>query len=312
MREGKNYQVRRPVRGLFVTLIALSLIVGLSCSKKKKTTQKTPEKQTAEQVAAKKAAQKQAKKPKPPQTGIKVDLDAYMHRINLCDKTYFSHINPNSIDDWQTPIPLGAMQARCDQLTVDLPALVEKYLFYGPGVDDFLFQACNLADHYRLFLARSKNMSVRKKLPWKKEVSVLKKNLREISLLMRKQYKALVLKNAKPKTMDHAYLVLLIQKYLKNAMKNALDKGFSQAKKKKVVYIFTLNFESTLLNKLASQKQPGTKIAKPLSAFALSYKNMVKFFSGNYFDHLDDQGRKLKRDLRKTGSRFNRAIKGVK
>ena len=311
MCEGKNIQVRRPVRGLFVTLIALAMFWGLSCTKRKKVVSKKAEAVVSGSVA-KKAVKKDKKKPKPKKIGIEVDISAYMHRVNICDKTYFSHINPNSIDDWQTPIPLGSMQSRCDQLIVDLDELMKKYMFYGPAVDEWLFQAGKLADYYRLFLARSKNMSVRKKLPWKKEVSSLKKQLREISRSMREKHKALDWKRIKTRVVDPTYLKVLTDKYLKDALKIAIVKGFGQAKKKKAVFLYTMKFESILLTGLTMQKDIEPKLSKSLETFASSYKKVVTFFSGNYFDHLKDTGRQLKRDLRKTGIRFNRALRGLK
>lgn len=313
MHKGKNVQIRRPVRGLFITLIALAIMAfGSSCTKRRKHAQKKSESPVSKQLASKKASKKPKKKDKPKKTGIKADLDAYMHRVTSCDKTYFSHIDPNSIDDWKTPIPLGDMQSRCDELAVDLDALVQKYMFYGPDVDALLFQASKLVDYYRSFLARSKNISVRNKLPWKKEVGSLKKDLRETSFMMRKKYKAVDWKQAKAIVVDHAYLVILVKKYLKDALKLGLLEGFGQAKKEKVVFLYTLKFEAALLNKLGGQKQSGSKIIKHVQAFALSYKNMIKFFSGNYFDHLEGEGRRLKLDLKKTGIRFNRAIRKIR
>ncbi len=315
MRKGTENQVRRTVRGLFVTLSLVMLAAGtVAChahkkkaTKNKAKTANTGQVKKSRDVTNKKVAKHTSHKPKKA-TGPKADFKPWVDRLTQCDKTYFSHIDPNSIDNWQPPIPLGSMQSQCDSLAVDIESLGKKYAFYGPAVDDLLFSGYRLIDEYRMFLARSKSMSVRKKLPWKKEVAGLKKRLREISLEIRKKYQAMDWGQVKPVSLDHKYMSFLSKNYLKHALKWALRNGFGQAKKKKVVYLYTLKFESLLLDGM-SKELAGTKTARPIQAFAGAYRDVVQFFSGNYFDHLRDTGRKLKGSLVKAGIRFRRVLR---
>ena len=318
MRKGRKDQVRCTVRGLFVTVSVAVLAAGFFACKghktrknKVKTTDTTGTAAHAESPKKAPKPQPGATRPKPAKkpTGPKADFKPWVERLTQCDKVYFSHINPDSIDNWQPPIPLGAMQSQCDRLAVDIEELGKKYVFYGPGVDDLLFQAYQLVDEYRMFLARSKSMSVRNKLPWKKEVAGLKKRLRDIALSIRKKYQAIDWATIKPVTLAKDYLSFLKKNYLRNALKWALHKGFGQAKKKKVVYLYTLKFESLLLNGISSQKDLGPKAAGPFQGFAKAYSDVVQFFSGNYFDHLKDTGKGLQNALERAGIRFRRVLR---
>ena len=155
-------------------------------------------------------------------------------------------------------------------------------------------------------------MSVRNKLPWKKKVAAFKKDLRETAKRIRDMYATIKWDTIKPVAVDKEYLAWLTKNYLGKAVKQAMVYGFRQAFHKEAVHLYALKFNAILMDGLLKQTGLDKKARDAVLALRDDYKKVTEFFSGNYFDRLKTDGKKLKRSLKRAGRRFRRAIGRLK
>ena len=230
--------------------------------------------------------------------------------VDHCDVKFFSHINPDSIDNWNPPIPLSMMQRECDYIINWTEQWPEKVIIMNPELTGLTYHTMVLADLYARLIYRSKKMSVRYKLPWKKRISSIKRQLRMMAKLIISSKKSISFKKV---PVEGSYMKNLFRLYGGPALGVALAEGFLLAKKKEAVHYYKLLFYKVLLNKLKDLDNLPKNLKVAVTNYAEVYNEIIKFFtSEDYFDRLKTDGRKLKRKLILAARKYNAAVRGLK
>ena len=307
MLQGRKDSLRGPVRGLLV----IAIIVGLGISGCKKTESKKQLKKHTTATAKKETKKtNNTLKKKEKADPLKESVLKLIQTVDHCDVKFFSHINPDSIDNWNPPIPLSMMQRECDYIINWTEQWPEKVIMRNSDLTSITYHTMVLADLYARLIYRSKKMSVRYKLPWKKRISSIKRQLRMMAKLIVNEKKHLTFKQ---EPVEGYYLKSLFRDYASPALGVALAEGFLLEKKKEAVHYYKLLFYKVLLNKLKDLDNLPKNLKVAVTNYAEVYNEVIKFFtSEDYFDRLKTDGRKLKRKLILAARKYNAAVRGMK
>jgi len=137
-----------------------------------------PRKEAPEPPAVASKAPEPSPKPVSEFEGLRTAIREWVDLLGQCDERWFARVDPGRIDNYEFPIDVDAMNAACEGLRTGMDRMVDRGGFRNPRMDEFLRAAAEATDRFLMMGFRAKKISVRDKLPYKKELAALRDGLR--------------------------------------------------------------------------------------------------------------------------------------
>ncbi|OQC37442.1 MAG: hypothetical protein BWX66_01311 [Deltaproteobacteria bacterium ADurb.Bin058] len=303
---------------IFPKVVLVGLVAAVACQKP------APVKEAPkqEEVAKPEAAPAPAPEPEPVSefAALRTAIKDWVDLLKRCDEGWFARVDPSKIDNYEFPIDVDAMTSFCYDLRTGMDKMLELGAFRNQQLDSFLREAATATDRYLIMSFRAKKISVKDKLPYKKELTALRDDLRaEVGALQKRAEQILALADADFHAISNApasEVVTIARETLGRV--RADFKAFVEDSIPTNKPVWRYSFKTTVAlakEAISALKAPRNgapeAIAAPATALAQGLDSAVEYFGGEFFWEEDEKIDATRKSVVKVINAYDKAASKI-